>query len=311
MFWSAIVFTVSCFAMAVTSDGAEKLYGGMTLEQWHDRLGYLDPADPHNASAVPALIEIIQDSGLSADERRPFAMTLGRMGSLSSAAIPVFIAQIERRQELGKPTYAWAARALGLYGVHAKDAAPALVDLLFDEDIPRAYRTLPIEALARIGTAHPDVLPALIRLLQYEGHNTSTVSAADASVFRELAAEALGLMGPDADLAAPLLVRAVRDVRESESVRRKALVALGSMRARAALAVPALMETLEFEESEALRGAAGEALGKVGLPALPIMLQYLQHSNPRVRIYIARNRTDGHGRAVGDPLVDRGAPGSR
>ncbi len=287
MCWSAIVLIVSCSALAVAEDGVGKLYGGLTLEQWHDRLGYLDPTDPHSASAVPPLMEIIQDSGLSADERRPFAMTLGRLGPAASDSIPLLIAQIEQRKELGKPTYAWAARALGLFGVHAKDAAPALIDLLFDEDIPQADRTLPIEALARIGSAHPDVLGALIRLLQYEGLDPSKVSAAEASVFRELAAEALGLMGPDADLAAPLLMRAVRDVRESESVRRKALVALGAMRSRAALAIPALIETLEFEQSDALRGAAGEALGKIGLPALPIMLQYLQHSNPKVRFHMA------------------------
>ncbi len=215
-------------------------------------------------------------------------MTLGRIGPAAQDAVPVFIAQIEQRDQLGKPTYAWAARALGLFGVHGRQAAPALVDLLFDEDIPQAYRTLPVEALARIGTSHPDVLPALIRLLQYEGSDASRISAADASVFRELAAEALGIMGPDADLAAPLLIRAIRNVGESESVRRKATVALGSMGARAELAIPALIETLEFGESDALRGAAGEALGKIGLPALPLLQRYLQHSDPQVRASAAK-----------------------
>ena len=165
---------------------------------------------------------------------------------------------------------------------------PALVDLLFDEDIPQGDRTLPIEALARIGTAHPEVLPALIRLLQYEGDDSSKVTTAQASVFRELAAEAFSYIGPDADLAAPLLVRAVRNVQETDAVRRKAIVALGSMGGRAALAVPALIETLEFEQVDALRAVASEALGRIGAPALPVLQRYLQHSDPQVRGYAAQ-----------------------
>ncbi len=269
-------------------EGSAGLYGGLTLSQWQERLGTFDPSDPHNATAVPALIAILQDSELSADERRPFAMTLGRMGTTATSAVPVLIAQIQQRRELGKPTYSWAARALGLFGVHAKDAAPALIDLLFDEDIPRGERTLPVEALARIGTAHPEVMPAMIRLLQYEGFDRSRVSASDAALLRELAAEGLAMMGPEADLAAPLLMRVVRDRREGESMRRKAMVALGSMGERAALAIPALVETLEFEESRALREAAGESLGRIGAPAASIMLQYLQHSDPKIRLNVAR-----------------------
>ena len=60
------------------------------------------------------------------------------------------------------------------------------------------------------------------------------------------------------------------------------------MGARAELAIPALIETLEFGESDALRGAAGEALGKIGLPALPLLQRYLQHSDPQVRASAAK-----------------------
>jgi len=266
----------------------ETLYGDATLQQWQERLGHLDPADRRNAPSVPALIEIIEDDALASDVRRPFAMTLGRMGEVARDAIPVLVAQIERRHELDKPTYSWAARALGLYGVHARPAVPVLVDLLFDEEIPQGARTLPIEALARVGTSHPEVMPALIRLLQYEGQDTSKVNEAEASVFRELAAEALAFIGPEADLAAPLLVRSVRNREETRAVRRKAIVALGAMGGRAALAVPALMETLEFEEAEPLRVVASEALGKIGAAALPLLERYLRHPDPQVRCYAAR-----------------------
>ncbi len=301
MSWSAIVVAMSCLAQAAAVSDAARQYGGLTLEQWQERLGHLDPADPQSASAVGPLLEIVQDDALSAPERRPFAITLGRMGTAATDAIPFFITQIERRRELKEPTYLWSAQALGLYGIHARQAAPALIDMLFDEDLPRAYRTLPVEALARIGTAHPDVLPALIRLLQYEGHDKSKVNAADASVFRELAAEALAIIGPEADLAAPLLVRAIRDTHESDSVRRKAINALGAMGSRGALAIPALIETLEFEQSAALRSAVRDALGKIGQPALPTMIQYLRHTDPQVRLYVA----GGIGKmgAAGQPAI--------
>ena len=164
---------------------------------------------------------------------------------------------------------------------------------------------MPIEALARIGTAHPDVLPALIRLLQYEPSDERKVSAADASVFRELAAEALTIVGPEADLAAPLLVRAVRNPRESQAVRRKAIIALGAIGPRAAIAIPALVESIVFDESPALREAAGEALGKTGPAALPVLSQYLQHTDPKVRYcaVLGLRQMSRQGAAAAAPLA--------
>jgi HEAT repeat protein len=280
-------FALVLLAVGQAAPQEPKLYGDATLAQWQERLGNLDPSDPGNAPLVPALISIIDDAELPYDARRPFAMTLGRMGAVGRDAIPVLIQQIERRRELDEPTYAWAARALGLFGVHARQAVPALIDLLFDEDIPQGQRTLPMEALARIGTAHPQVMPALIRLLQYQGQDPAKVSAAEASVFRELAADAISFIGPEADLAAPLLVRVVRDPGETDAVRRKAIVALGSIGPPAALAVPALVETLEFEQTAALRLDASESLGKIGRAALPVLQRYLRHPEPVVRYYAA------------------------
>ncbi len=64
--WAALL--PACVTETPTQ-GESKLYGGLTLKQWHDRLGQLDPMDPHSASVVPALIEIIQDQDLAADVR--------------------------------------------------------------------------------------------------------------------------------------------------------------------------------------------------------------------------------------------------
>jgi hypothetical protein len=280
---AGLVTIVLC-AMVGWSSGEEgKRYGGLTIRQWSDRLGQLDPRDPRAAEVVPALIAIISDEQLSSETRRPFAVTLGRIGAPARDAVPVLVTQIRERDRITEPTYLWAARALGFMGVTAKEAAPALIDLVFDEDVPLAYRTLPIEALARIGTAHPDVLPALIRLLQYQSRAGGPVSAAEASVLRELAAEALALLGPDAELAVPLLVRAVRNPRESESVRRRAMTTLGSLGPRAVPAVAALLEVLQLNDSATLRNVAGESLGEIGPPALPVLVTSLRHPDPDVR----------------------------
>ena len=276
-------------ALSLMFPASERLYGELTLEQWQDCLHSLDPKDVQNAHHVPGLIEVIQDNELSSATRRPFAMMLARMGAISESAIPVLRDQIRMRGQLAESTYAWAARALGIYGIVARPAVPELVEMLFDEDLPTGDRTLPIEALARIGTAHPEVMPALLQLLQYQGIDSSKVTAAQASVFRELAIEALAYIGPDADLAAPLLVRAVRTPQETQEVRRKAVVALGAIGSRAALAIPALVETLEFDSSSALRLAAAEALGKIGTPALPLLTRYLQHRDPQIRALVVQS----------------------
>jgi HEAT repeat protein len=108
------------------------------------------------------------------------------------------------------------------------------------------------------------------------------LSAADASVLREYAAETLAIIGQKAYFAAPLLVRVVRDTSETESVRRKAIVALGAIGGAANVAIPALIETMEFE-SPTLRGAAAEALPKLGPAVVPVLRQYLQHERVELR----------------------------
>jgi len=151
------------------------------------------------------------------------------------------------RWTLGSPYWAdrkQAAEALGQIGPKAQDALPDLTKALLDPEsrvciaavealgqIGPAERVIPIliavlgdddpgiglaasEALARIG---PEAIPALIEALK---HDTLAQSAA----IREGAAEALGLIGPEAREAVPALIQSLQD--ECSYVRHTARYAL-------------------------------------------------------------------------------------
>jgi HEAT repeat protein len=113
------------------------------------------------------------------------------------------------------------------------------------------------------------------------------LSAGEIATLREAAAEAFAILRADADLAAPLLVRAIRNPAEAECIRRKALVALGKIGPNAAIAIPAAVESLEFDPSEAVRDEAARALVGIGGPAYRVLGEYLAHPQAAVRWRIA------------------------
>ncbi len=266
---------------------SEKKYQGLTLSEWYHRLGEFGPTSPEAARFVPGLLEIVRDRELPSNVRERFAVRLGRIGKPARDAVPVLIGIIQQRQDDPDPNYIWAARALSLMGREARLATPALVDLLFDEQLKTEYRLAAIEALTLIGPEHPDAIPALMRLLQYQPSHQ--VSPSQAAVMRQLAAEAFAIIGPEAAIAAPLLIRAVRNPRESEAVRRNAVIALGTLADQGRVAIPVLCEELESDNSAATRDAAAQALAKIGEDALPMLRRYLQHEDPEVRWRIAHS----------------------
>ena len=265
---------------------AIKVYGGYPLTEWAAMIGQLDPASLHAAELVPGLIEIVQDSDAPEGARERAALTLGRIGRPAADAVGILARMLgDSAEPLARRV--WAARALGRFAVESRTAAPQLIQFALDEEVPITYRQVPVEALARIGSAHPDVLPALMRLLQYQSPDLSRISSGDATILRGLAAEALAVVGRDAAVAAPLLIRIVRSPGEIESVRRKAMVALGALRENGGLAVNALLESLEFDDSPAARDAAAAALVAIGRPAEDRLRVYLRHPDAEVRWRIA------------------------
>ncbi|HJZ55559.1 MAG TPA: HEAT repeat domain-containing protein, partial [Gemmataceae bacterium] len=101
-------------------------------------------------------------------------------------------------------------------------------------------------AIARIGPAARDAVPALIETLKDE----------DAHV-RWSAAVALAQITPAAKDAVPVLIESLKD--KEFAIRYRAVVGLGKIGPDAKAAVPALIEALKDEES-AIREAAGDSL---------------------------------------------------
>jgi HEAT repeat protein len=89
---------------------------------------------------------------------------------------------------------------------------------------------------------------------------------------------ALGAYGQGSRPALMALLDALSD--EEEQVRRAAISALGRLGGAAREAVPALIETLK---DDSLREAAADSLVSIGLPAVPALLEAVNHGTSAVR----------------------------
>lgn len=277
-------------------------YAGRSVSDWHERLKDIDPKSLLAVSVVDPLLEIVMDDNLPGVDREPFAAYLARIGRPARRVVPVLASLISRR-DTSKRDYLWAARALALMGEHARDATPELVSFLFDDNIPVRDRQSAAEALGLIGPAHPDAIPALLQLLQYRA--ASATSESDAAFMRHLGAESIFLVGPDAEVAAPLLMRLVRNQNESEALRRSAIAALGALEPRGTIAIAALSEELISGASPALRDEAAKALVSVGRNTMDATIRFLENPDPEVRWRIAHYLGDPNlGQTRTDPTKE-------
>ncbi|MEX0701117.1 MAG: HEAT repeat domain-containing protein [Planctomycetales bacterium] len=278
-------------------------YAGRTLDEWRGTMKDLAPADPASAVHVPGLIALVRDPEIPAVTRRQAALTLGRIGPRAADAVPLLIELLSgdsgTNHDPDLATATWAAKALALFGPEARAAAPVLVRLHRDGWRTIGERATAIEALGRIGAAHPAVLPALIETLSAPPSGADRDALRTAAEFRGLAAEALGSIGPPASAAVPALVRAASD--EDETVRRRVIAALGAMRDSAAPAIATLVDALAFDESPAVRDAAAAALGGIGAPAVPTLAHLLADRDQEIRLRSAAALADMG--ALAEPAV--------
>jgi HEAT repeat protein len=157
-----------------------------------------------------------------------------------------------------------AAKDLGRLGWLAREAMPALVAALDDEE-----SKVRESAAGAIGLMGPEALPTLIGMLD---HGDKYV--------RRHAVWAMGKLGPLARPALYDLCRALKDA--DPRTASGAAQSLGSLGADGADSVPALAEAMRGTNIVLCRLAA-KALSQIGSPALATLIAHLQHSDPFVR----------------------------
>ena len=157
-----------------------------------------------------------------------------------------------------------AAKDLGRLGWLARDAMPALVSALDDQEA-KVRET----AAHAIGGMGPEALATLVMML---GHGDKYV--------RRNAVWALGKLGP---LARPALDDLCKSLKDNDPrTASGAAQALGNMGADGAESVPQLAEAMRGTNIVLCR-LASKALSQIGSPALATLIAHLQHADPFVR----------------------------
>lgn len=157
-----------------------------------------------------------------------------------------------------------AAKDLGRLGWLARDAMPALVAALDDDD--GKVREAAGHAIGLMG---PEALPTLTAMLRH-----------DDKYVRRHAVWALGKLGPLAKSALGDLCEALKD--PDPRTASGAAQSLGSLGADGADSVPALAEAMRGTNIVLCR-LASKALSQIGGPALATLIAHLQHADPFVR----------------------------
>jgi HEAT repeat protein len=149
-----------------------------------------------------------------------------------------------------------AAKALMQLGPKAKDAVPALVKLL-DDDNP-LVRQKAVIALGLIHSQPELAVPALRKAIKDKGvfPKEQRTSVARAAV------DALSYFGPQAKEAIPDLVELARS--DNYSLKMGAVGTLGSIRSEPEKVVPLLIEMLKAKNERFLKAAAATALACYG-----------------------------------------------
>lgn len=157
-----------------------------------------------------------------------------------------------------------AAKDLGRLGWLARDAMPALVAALDDDDAKVRE-----SAAQAVGLMGPEALPSLVRMLTH-----------DDKYVRRHAVWAMGKLGPLARPAIRDLCAVLKD--PDPRTASGAAQALGNMGTDGADAVPLLAEAMRGTNIVLCRLAA-KALSQIGPPALSTLIAHLQHTDPFVR----------------------------
>ncbi len=258
-----------------------KRYEGKTLEEWRQAVKDLSPSNPESRAAVPGLIAILQDQSVPWFTRRQMGMTLGRMGKRAQKAVPVLIGILDEPGTKDHSPRVWAGKSLSIFGPAAGEATPQLAAILKNAELPLAERQVALEALGLIGGCLPAGDSRCGRNAKSSRRAESSENQADRDALREVAAEVLAGVGKDAAIAVPVLLRCLNDAREP--MRRKTVQALGRIGPASQLAIPALVATMAFDDSPAVRDAVETALAGIGPPVVSALVHLLEDKEAELR----------------------------
>lgn len=279
--WAVILLLATSLVLAFPGEKEEPTYQGKPLSVWLKLLrsdtvkdreeaasALEESIGPEGKAAVPVLIEALKDKEGVVQSRAVGA--LGKLGPAAKAAAPALIALVKDKDK-DFATRGNAARTLGQIGAASKTVVPVLIEALADED--EYVRTKAAEALGDIGPAARDAVPALRQALQKNKDKAfvpaiivealgrigkpAVPALTDALqsnnwVVCEMAATALGKLGPEAQEAVPTLVEMLK----KDASRLRACQILGRIGPGAKAAVPALKEAVKDKNAEVRESAA-------------------------------------------------------
>ena len=187
-----------------------------------------------------------------------------------------------------------AAVTLGEIGPEAKDAIPALIQLLQDQDAEGFARANAALALGQIGERTEDAMSVLIQALRDQDkyvrrdaagalEEIGSPRAIKAAKDRYRMVVTLGWIGSEDEI--PALIQALQN--EDKDVRVNAVVTLGQIESEDVVSV--LMEALQ-DQDEWVRVNAAWTLGQRGeraVDAVPILIRALRDQDEWVRYHAA------------------------
>jgi HEAT repeat protein len=211
---------------------------------------------------VPALVEAFQDADWTV--RHNAALALRWVGE---AATPFLVEAVgDKRPRVRLFCADTLNRITPRYAAQTSPVLIALLDHPEDE-----IRLIAAEALGDLTSNASGAVPALTKLLDHPKTEA-----------RVIAIKTLGAIGQPANAAVPGLT-ALLAANQKTIVRVEAARALESIGVNHALWMPAVVQMLQPSHEEQLAAVAELVLGRIGTPAVPLLVEALKDAGPAVR----------------------------
>ncbi len=252
-------------------------------------MSLLGEIGPQARQTIPAVAQALGDPDPELRCRAPEA--LWRIEGRPERLVPTLIALVECREEDAPEGATWwdpsyircrAAALLGAIGPEARQAVPALIQAIKDQDSVLCVPA--IDALAEMGLEGKQAIPAIVGHLGDQRAATVVPIPHGIQFVGETAWIALGKMGPDAAIP---LIPALKH--KDKNVRMRAALALHDLGPQAKPAVGALAAALKDPEEE-VRRYASRALGGIGpeaRAAIPAIVEVIDDPEWVVRMEAA------------------------